>query len=247
MGILWNKNVLDLCCDDIIANILKSIDVIRQRQYKSDNDVNTIRKSVDCLVDLSVNEYTVSQIEHSQFPLSLTLKKLKTSLLETTTIYYKSLISLSHLSYCTVLSKDLDMFSKLIIPSILQPIKTLNQESRLSSISNYYSTLYNTLNNFPALTPPHPLLHTPFGQLLFSLTPSKQKIQHFLHYLSQTNNIDYVQEYNSLRSTSNTKDKELEYKAQKIQPLTDDERVLFSLSQDSTFEDFFTLLENFSN
>jgi hypothetical protein len=247
MGILWNKNVLQFCSEDLIADILNSVSIIRLRNYKGKNDVNTIKKSVDCLVDLSVNEYTVSLIEHCEFPLSVPLQKLKSSLLESTSKYYKSLISLPDLSYCSVLSNDLEMLSKVLIPSVFQPIKTLNHEMRLSSISNYYTTLYNTLSNFPNLSLPHPLLDTPFGQLLFSLTPSKQKIQHFLHYLSQTNNIKHVQEYNSLKSSCNTKDKELEYKVRKTQPLTREESFLFSLSQDSTFEDLFTLLENFSN
>lgn len=247
MGITWIKHILDFCKDEITTEIVQKVDLLRKQKQKSENEMNTIKKSVDCLIDLSVHEFNASQIEHSKFPLSRPLQTLKSALEVSSAAYYNSLKKLPHSQCYNLLKSDLVMLSYILIPSIIEPIKSLNHQSRLASISNYYISLYNSLTNFPAFTPPHPLLYTDFGQLLFSITPSKQKIQHFLHYLSQTNNIEYVQEYNSLKLAGTTKDKEIEYKTQKTKPLTIEESLLFSLECDLNCEAFLNILGNFYN
>lgn len=246
MGVTWIKHVLDLCKDEILNEILQKIESLRKQRLKSEEDLNTLKKSIDCLVDLSVHEHNAYQIEHSQFPLSKPLQAIKSALINSSSSYYTHLKSFPNPQCCKLLQTDLEMLKYILIPSILEPIKSLNYQARLASISTYYISLFNSLTNFPASTPSHPLLYTDFGQLLFSVTPSKPKIQHFLHFLSQTNNIEFVQEYNSLKS-STTKDKEIEYKTHKAKPLTSEESLLFSLERDLSPEAFLTILGSFYN
>lgn len=262
MAICWQRTVIRSYGPDLVKSVAQVVNECRMKfpSPMQQDDLILIKKAIDSITDISINELSIHFVKHSEFDLTGLLSQLSSALLQNTQSFYSSLKSNPIPEVLSTLDQDLDLLTYTCIPSILNPLKSQNLQLRLNIISTYLLSLFDSFPQFLNENPSIPSIITSsflqssdFSKFLFKSRPSisiKSKIQQFLCYVQDNNEIHLVHSYNSaqeeLDSMPGSLDAEIEYKTQKISKPSLIENKLFSFDSDLDYDEFLTISANFS-
>lgn len=259
MAIEWQRNVHPAHGDFVVESLLKMIESCREAfpSSPSQDDLILIKKTVDSLVDLSVHELSIHFVRHSEFQMTGLLSQFSSKLLLSTSCFYTQLKSKSIFQIIQGLDQDLDLLSSFCLSSLLAPLKKMNLELRVESISSHFLPIFLNFQQIPfelILTQPSSELSSShFAKFLFKSSPClsiKSKIQQFLIFIQDNKEIDLVHKFNSAKEDLdldlNYPDCEISYKTQKLMKASPEEEKLFSFCSSLDYEEFLMISANFS-
>ena len=262
MAICWQRTVIRTYGQDLVKSVVEVVNECRMKfpSPVQQDDFILIKKAIDSTTDISINELSIHFVKHSEFELTGLLSHISSCLLQSTQDFYSKLKSLPISGILSTLDLDLDLLTYTCIPSILNPIKSQNLQMRLDTISRYLLSTFDSFSHhmndnpsIPSIIISSSLQSSDFSKFLFKSRPSlsiKAKIQQFLCYIQDTNEIHLVHSYNSaqeeLDSMPGSLDAEIDYKTQKISRPLPIENKLFSFDSDLDYDEFLTISANFS-
>jgi hypothetical protein len=262
MAVTWHRTVIRKHGQNLVNGLAQVVDECRMAFPKCvpEEDVTLIKKLIESITDISINELSIHFVKHSEFELTGLLSSISSTLLQSTISFYQSLKPLPLSVLLTYLDLDLSLFSNSFISSILNPIKLENLQLRLDQISSYLLSSFDLFSNIPvdilntsSIFTSSALLSSSISKFLFKSRPSlsiKSKIQNFLSFIQENNENFLINSYNSaqeeLENIPSSLDIEINYKTQKILKLLPVEKKFFAFDYDLDYEEFLIISANFS-
>jgi hypothetical protein len=262
MGIIWRRKVLEPFENRIIQYIIDSIGTLRtkiaeknRKLEAEDSQLPIVSKTVQAIVDLSVNELTINYTWHSKFKSDGTYNELSNAIISASHDYYKNYEHLDTSLTASILEKDFNLLRKIFLPCTCIEIRKSIISVVQESLNKLYVPLFKIFKVEDSDHEPQPLLDSSFGKMLFDSQPAhsaKAKIKNFINYLisqNQTNDINYYnqldKEKEEICKDSSQEDAEIEFKNSILDlklTLTYEEATLFSLSKDIQTDIFMSIV-----
>ena len=264
MIVTWRRVVLERFIDRIINGICEILTRCRKRALEnpffyedSNQDIDAVCKSVQTIVDTSVNELSIHFAGHSKFESDGEYMKLSSVFIERTEEFYESVTDLPYKTVGEFLNNDLQLAKRIFLPCTWVEIAKKNIELQLKVLQKHYVCLYSEFRIDDAEIEPQPLVDTAFGKMLFDCKPSfsaKKNIKVFIRYLLKSNLVEDIYKYNDLvaelEDISQEKlveDEEIEFKNRELDFQIDgtrEEKALFTMARDIDSEELMVIVAN---
>mmetsp|Transcript_4914 Transcript_4914/g.4808 ORF Transcript_4914/g.4808 Transcript_4914/m.4808 type:complete len:343 (+) Transcript_4914:540-1568(+) len=221
MNKIWKEEVFEKIQAELSENIMKLWRKIRSSD--SDSGLNLLIKSMDCIIDHSMDERNLLFKNHTHLFKAKPYKFIHNQAIEETKKYYESL-NFSNESLRTIIDRDIRIVKLAFLPITQKAIEELayskiqqsiasqiSKEFSRFSIAKIYSCNEQILNEY---------VYSPIGLFLFHQEKSVSKVRSFISYgLSKESYLNLFRIYNDgfgkISMIYENQDQEIELKAKK--------------------------------
>ncbi|CAG9314761.1 unnamed protein product [Blepharisma stoltei] len=221
MNKLWKEEVFEKIQAELSENILNLWRKIRSSD--SDSGLNLLIKSMDCIIDHSVDEKNLLFKNHTHHFTAKPYKFIHDQAIEKTKKYYESL-NFSNENWRTIIDRDIRIVKLAFLPATQKAIEELAYSKIQKIIASQISKEFSRFS-IKKIYPYNEQIiseyvYSPIGLLLFHQEKSVSKVRSFISYgLSKESYINLFRIYNDGFRTISTiydnQDQEIELKAKK--------------------------------
>ncbi|CAG9323766.1 unnamed protein product [Blepharisma stoltei] len=221
MNKIWKEEVFKKLEEEITENII----FLWRRIRSSDNDsgINLLIKSIEFIVDHSVDEESLLYKNHTKLFTAEPYKHINENIMEETKIYYQKLeTTIENLQ--SIIDRDIRILKLAFLPLTQKKFERLAYYKLQQAISSHLS---KEISEFSISTTPYcnerllnDYLYSPIGAFLFQQEMSVHKVKLFISYgLSKNTYLSFFKIYNNgpdkILEVYKAQDQEIEAKAKR--------------------------------